>query len=241
LDHRSVTEEQEMKENEPNSLLKPDKDYGNMPCMIFVCTQCQIRVKITPIVIPKRMDVVFCPLCHTSYAIPGGHTYEQVPKELQQDRNYKEVDRNFIGRGCAKHTFSGYDPTCTDCTVEATPQLCTRSLPHICCVNGPCNGFPRPTELNVNDPNRRLDDDELPKFEYPIGMNRDGFQHPPTGVTTLTIPQRVGIEKNTPENVIDLLYQMRYICRCVAPIRTMEAKGMGSPWCGYCRRLIQED
>lgn len=43
---------------------------------------------------------------------------------------------------------------------------------------------------------------------------------------------------NDPQDVIDLLFQMRYVCRCVAPIPHNRKFAV---WCDDCKRLIQED
>ena len=41
----------------------------------------------------------------------------------------------------------GYPLSKTPCVME-----CTRQLPHICKVNGPCNGWPRPYGHNASAP-----------------------------------------------------------------------------------------
>lgn len=46
------------------------------------------------------------------------------------------------------------------------------------------------------------------------------------------------IHINNPQDVVDLLFQMRYTCICVAPtpVQTKTAT-----WCDDCKRLVQED
>jgi hypothetical protein len=75
---------------------------------------------------------------------------------------YEQWSKTYEGTGHVTRLSDSslYDEVCTLCGCtdtsgrlsepcpKAEAQLCTRQKPHVCAVNGPCNGFPRTEGLN---------------------------------------------------------------------------------------------